>query len=61
MGGAKGHGGASVATSAEHLMPDPQVPLDSPLCGAPVVYVRGEDDTHFYRCSHHGSVILPPD
>ena len=41
-------------------MPDPQFPLHCPKCGKPVVYVRTEGDTHFYRCERDGSVVFPP-
>ena len=41
-------------------MPDPQFPLHCPKCGKPVVYVRTEGDTHFYRCDRDGSVVFPP-
>ena len=42
-------------------MPDLQVPLNCPVCGTALVYVQSDGDTHFYRCPHHGSIILPPD
>jgi len=62
LGGAAGHGFVAALPDLDRfLMPDPQVPLNCPLCGVPLVYLRSEGETHFYRCPHHGSVILPPD
>jgi hypothetical protein len=31
-------------------MPNPGFPLNCPKCGKPLVYVRTDGDTHFYRC-----------
>lgn len=42
-------------------MSDPDLPINCPTCGAALVYVRTEGETHLYRCPRHGSLILPPD
>ena len=45
-------------------MPDPQVPIDCPVCGAPLIYLstyqRTDGETHFYRCPRHGVFLVPP-
>jgi hypothetical protein len=35
--------------------------MNCPLCGAPIVCVRSQGDTHYYRCDRHGVLVLPPD
>jgi hypothetical protein len=40
---------------------DPGFPLNCPHCGEKLAYVRTEGEIHFYRCSRHGPLILPPD
>jgi len=35
-----------------------RVPMNCPLCGARLTYLRTDDETHVLR---HGEVILPPD
>jgi hypothetical protein len=35
--------------------------VNCPKCGSRLAYVRTQDETHFYRCARHGTVILPPD
>jgi hypothetical protein len=41
-------------------MADPGFSMNSPSCGAPLVYVRTDADAHIYRCPHHGAILLPP-
>jgi hypothetical protein len=41
-------------------MPDPQLPINCPTCGKPLIYVRTVGETHFYWCLRHGSLVLPP-
>ena len=43
------------------MMADPGVPLNCPLCGARLAYMRTEGETHVYHCLRDGEVILPPD
>jgi hypothetical protein len=40
---------------------DPGFSMNCPLCGARLVYLRTEGETHFYRCDRHGMLMLPPD
>jgi len=42
-------------------MADPGVQLNCPLCGARLVYLRTEGETHIYHCLRHGVMLLPPD
>jgi hypothetical protein len=41
---------ASGASRASEVMADPGIPINCPTCGAPLVYVRTEGETHVYRC-----------
>lgn len=40
---------------------DAGIAINCPYCGAALVYLRTEGETHYYRCSRHGVLILPPD
>ena len=49
---------------AQELFPgitDQGVPINCPICGALLVYVRAEADTCVYQCPRHGVLVLPPD
>ena len=37
-------------------MPDPELPINCPMCGRPLIYVRSECETHFYWCLRDGSI-----
>ena len=43
------------------LMPDPfGIQLKCPTCGQQLTYQYSQGDTHYYRCSTHGRLVLPP-
>lgn len=42
-------------------MADPGVPMNCPLCGKPITYVRTDGDTHLYHCLRDGLLVLSPD
>jgi hypothetical protein len=46
---------------ARIMTDDPGIEMNYPLCGARLVYLRTECDTHFYRCARHGVLMLPAD
>ena len=48
------------ALSRVSNMADPGFPLNCPKCGTRLVYLRTQDDTHFYRCAQRGLMVLPP-
>ncbi len=47
----------------EHAAPmaDPELALYCPNCGERLRFMRTKRHTHFYQCSRHGYLILPPD
>jgi hypothetical protein len=43
-------------------MADPNIEVNCPVCGVPIVYKRTTDDgTHVYVCLRHGTIIFPKD
>jgi hypothetical protein len=42
-------------------MADPGVPMNCPLCGARLTYLRTDGETYVYHYLRHGVLILPPD
>ena len=42
-------------------MANPGIVVNCRICGAPLVYVRTDGETHVYACLRHGAMILPPD
>jgi hypothetical protein len=35
--------------------------LNCPQCGSPLVFITTQHETHIYRCSRDGFVVVPPD
>jgi hypothetical protein len=40
---------------------DPKIPLNCPVCAAPMTYLETQDRTHIYSCLVHGRFLFPPD
>jgi hypothetical protein len=40
---------------------NPDIEVNCPYCGARLVYLRTEGETHYYRCARHGVLIVSPD
>ena len=36
------------------------IPVNCPKCGQPLVFIITKDETNWYSCTRHGTIVLPP-